>query len=303
MPDPSPTISVCMPVFNAEQYVRQAAESVLAQTFGDFEFIIIDDGSTDDSHAILEELARRDPRIRLISRPNTGYTRALNEALGLARGTYIARMDADDVSMPDRFRLQVEYLRGRPECVLVGSRIMMIDPFGIELFEPDHRLVHEEIDQQLLNGIGWAVVHPVAMMVRERVMALGGYRPEMEPSEDLDLFLRLAEHGRIANLPQVLLHYRQHIKSVNHTRCDEQNEAARRIIIEAYNRRGTGPPPGWTPPERELFPVRKEINMWAWQALRSGHIAAARRHALSLLRIAPFSVGSWRLMYCAIRGH
>ena len=291
-----------MPVYNAEQYVRTAAESVLSQTFADFEFIVIDDGSTDDSRTILEELARRDPRVRLISRPNTGYTKALNEALSLARGTYVARMDADDISLPDRFQQQVDYLRGHPDTVLVGSRIMTIDPYGIPLYEPDHRQDHDEIDQQLLNGVGWAVVHPVAMMVRQVVADLGGYRPEMEPSEDLDLFLRLAERGKIANLPSVLLHYRQHIKSVNHTRCEEQNAAARKIITEAYRRRGTTLPPGWQPPEREILPVKKEIDMWAWVALKGGHISAARRHALSLLRIAPFDLKSWRLMYCAIRG-
>jgi glycosyltransferase involved in cell wall biosynthesis len=197
-----------MPVYNAQAYVRQATESILNQTFGDFEFIIINDGSTDDSRKILEELARRDARIRLVSRPNTGYTKALNEALGMARAPYLARMDADDISLPDRFEKQLEYLRAHPECVLVGSRILTIDPFGSPLYEPRHKLVHEAIEAELLAGVGWAIVHPASMMVREVVDALGGYRPEMEPSEDLDLFLRLAEKGKIANLPEVLLHYR-----------------------------------------------------------------------------------------------
>ena len=203
-----PMLSVCMPVYNAQAYVRQATESILNQTFGDFEFIIINDGSTDDSRKILEELARRDARIRLVSRPNTGYTKALNEALGMARAPYLARMDADDISLPDRFEKQLEYLRAHPECVLVGSRILTIDPFGSPLYEPRHKLVHEAIEAELLAGVGWAIVHPASMMVREVVDALGGYRPEMEPSEDLDLFLRLAEKGKIANLPEVLLHYR-----------------------------------------------------------------------------------------------
>lgn len=298
-----PTLSVCMPVYNAEQYIRQAAESILHQTFTDFEFIIIDDGSTDDSRKILQELARRDPRIRLVSRPNTGYTKALNEALGLARAPYLARMDADDVSMPLRFEKQIDYLKSHPECVLVGSRILTIDPFGSPLYEPDHKLSHEDIEQQLLSGVGWAIVHPVAMMVREPVIALGGYRVRMEPSEDLDLFLRLAERGRIANLPDVLLHYRQHVKSVNHTRFEEQNRVTRQIVAEAYARRGITLPANWELPERGLLPMRKEIDMWAWVALKNGNIPAARKHAVALMRIAPFSLSSWRLMYCALRGH
>jgi glycosyltransferase involved in cell wall biosynthesis len=298
-----PLISVCMPVFNADRYVREATESILNQTFSDFEFIIIDDGSTDDSHQILEELARRDSRIRLVSRPNTGYTVALNEALALARAPYIARMDADDVSMPDRFEKQIKYLQANPDCVLVGSRILTIDPFGSPLYEPRHKLVHEAIEEELLAGVGWAIVHPVSMMVREQIIAVGGYRVEMEPSEDLDLFLRLSEHGKISNLPDVLLHYRQHAKSVNHTRYEEQNTATRKIVAEAYSRRGVKLPDGWTLPKREMLPMQKEIDMWAWVALKNGNVSAARRHAMSLVRMAPFSLSSWRLMYCALRGY
>jgi glycosyltransferase involved in cell wall biosynthesis len=292
-----------MPVYNAGPYVRAAAESILHQTFSDFEFIIIDDGSTDDSREILEELARRDSRVRLVSRPNTGYTKALNEALSLARAPYLARMDADDISMPLRFEKQLAYLQAHPECVCVGSRIMTIDPFGSPLYDPKHKLTHEEIEEQLLAGVGWALVHPAAMMLREHVMALGGYRSEMEPSEDLDLFLRLAERGKLANLPDVLLHYRQHIKSVNHTRFAEQNRQTLKAVTEAYARRGIKLDPNWKLPERGVMPVKKEIDMWAWLALKNGNVPAARKHAVSLLKLAPFSVGSWRLMFCAIRGY
>ncbi len=298
-----PTLSVCMPVYNADDFVREATESILQQTFTDFEFIIIDDGSTDKSREILEELARRDTRIRLVSRPNTGYTIALNEALQLARAQYVARMDADDISMPDRFEKQVKYLRTHPDCVLVGSRILTIDPFGSPLYEPRHKLVHEAIEAELLAGVGWAIVHPASMMVREQIEAVGGYRAEMEPSEDLDLFLRLSERGKIANLPEVLLRYRQHVKSVNHTRYEEQNHATRRIVTEAYQRRGITLPKDWTLPKREMLPMQKEIDMWAWVALKNGNVSAARRHAMSLVRMAPFSLNSWRLMYCALRGY
>jgi glycosyltransferase involved in cell wall biosynthesis len=292
-----------MPVYNAEAYVLDAARSILAQTFTDFEFIIIDDGSTDGSLAILQDLAEKDNRIRLFSRPNTGYARALNEAIGYARGTYMARMDADDISMPDRFEKQVGYMRAHPDCVLLGSRIMMIDPFGSQLFVPEHKLNHDDIERQFLAGIGWAVVHPVAMMSLQHVRALGGYRTQLEPSEDLDLFLHLAERGRIANLPDVLLQYRQHPKSVNHTRFEEQNRTKRAIISEAYARRGMQLPPNWSPPRRNIMPRERELDMWAWVALKKGNVVAARKHAMSLVKLAPLSFSSWRLMFCAIRGH
>jgi hypothetical protein len=141
------------------------------------------------------------------------------------------------------------------------------------------------------------------MMVREHVTALHGYRVEMEPSEDLDLFLRLAERGKIANLPDVLLHYRQHVKSVNHTRYLEQNRVTRISVTEAYARRGVALPATWSLPDRAMLPMQKEIDMWAWVALKNGNVSAARKHAVALLRMAPFSLNSWRLLYCAIRGH
>jgi glycosyltransferase involved in cell wall biosynthesis len=100
-----------MSVYNGERYAPEAVESILAQTFGDFELILIDDGSTDGTKAMLEGLRQARPRVRLISRPNKGLTRTLNEGLGLARGEYVARMDADDVSLPKRFEKQVEFLR------------------------------------------------------------------------------------------------------------------------------------------------------------------------------------------------
>jgi len=298
-----PMISVCMPVYNAEPYIAEATNSILAQTYEDFEFIIVNDGSKDRSLEILAKIARKDSRIRLISRPNTGYAKALNEAMDAATGKYFARMDADDISLPTRFEKQVAYLESHPECVVVGSRILTIDPFGSPLYEPDHKLTHEEIEAQLLNGVGWSIVHPVAMARRDLVEKLGRYRTELEPSEDLDLFLRLAEHGRIANLPDVLLHYRQHATSVNHTRYAEQNRNKLRIITEAYARRGQELPLGWKPPVRDILPVEKEINMWGWMALKKGNLHAARKHAVALLKMCPFSPASWRLAYCAFRGH
>src|ERR1051325_5151993 len=112
-----PAVSVIMPVYNAERYLREAVQSILNQTFSDFEFLIINDGSTDQSQLILQEYAARDARIVLKSRPNTGYTRALNELLAMARGELIARMDADDISEPQRLALQAALLRENPDLI------------------------------------------------------------------------------------------------------------------------------------------------------------------------------------------
>ena len=117
-----PVITVVMPIFNAERFLREAIESVLAQTFGDFELLAINDGSTDRSLDMLNELARRDSRIRVISRPNKGISATRNEGTKLGRGEFIAAIDADDISMPIRFETQVRFLREHPDHVAVGGR-------------------------------------------------------------------------------------------------------------------------------------------------------------------------------------
>ena len=128
--NPSPAISVILPVYNAEAYVREAVESILAQSFTDFELIIINDGSTDGSGAILRELAVRDTRIVLIERPNGGLVSALNDGIESARAELIARMDADDVAMPERFALQHARMMEDPELAVLGSFIRIMDKTG-----------------------------------------------------------------------------------------------------------------------------------------------------------------------------
>src|SRR5205823_4798077 len=125
-----PVISVVMPVYNAASYVADAVKSIMAQTFDDFEFIAVNDGSTDRSEAILNEFARADRRIRVISRANTGIVGALNDGIAAAEAELIARMDADDVSSPQRLQRQLAYMQAHPECVALGGRVIGTDPYG-----------------------------------------------------------------------------------------------------------------------------------------------------------------------------
>src|SRR5205814_1483469 len=157
------------------------------------EFIILDDGSSDRSFHIIQEYAERDERIRLFPLEHQGYVNLLRRGLAMCRGEFVARMDSDDISMPTRFEKQIAYLREHPDCVAVGSRVQLIDPYGSPIEVPPHKLVHEEIDAELLSGIGWAMVHPVVMFRREPMVRVGGYRDGLDISEDFDLFLRLAE--------------------------------------------------------------------------------------------------------------
>jgi glycosyltransferase involved in cell wall biosynthesis len=298
----APAISVVMPLYNTERHLPAALDSVLEQSFTDFEIIAVDDGSKDGTLGILRQYAANDPRIRVITRPNTGIVGALNDGLGAARGEFIARMDGDDLCLPDRFAKQVDYLRNHADCVLVGSQALLIDPEGAPICpHTQTRFTHEEIDHDHLNR-GWPVIHPAVMMRRSAVEKIGGYREEYKWLEDLDLFLRLAEIGRLANLPDALLKYRLHFQSVCHTRFDIQGPLKKKLYEETRQRRGAGA----SADEFKMPKSRSESEvhrMWAWWALKAGNISTARKHALKTMAHAPFSGESWRIMACAVRGH
>jgi glycosyltransferase involved in cell wall biosynthesis len=300
-----PLISVCMPVYNTEPYIAEAVESILAQTYRNFEFIIIDDGSTDRSLAILESYAAQDTRIRLSSRPNSGYLIRLNEMLDVAQGDLIARMDADDVAMPERFARQIDFLDAHPEVVAVGSRILTIDSDGDPIVEFCTTQDHEGIDRAHLEVRGGFINHPAAMIRADAIRAVGGYRPAYYPGEDVDLWLRLAEIGRLANLPEMLLKYRQHLESIGYTRQAIQHDRWQAAAIDAYYRRGLLPPPDWEQLKKTNSTADLQIHLqkWAWWALGAGNLRTARKYALRSLRSNPLSWHNWKLVACSLRGY
>jgi glycosyltransferase involved in cell wall biosynthesis len=298
----APTVSVVMAVFNGEKYLREAVDSILAQSFADFEFIVIDDGSKDRSLEILEHYAHSDLRIRLLSRPNRGLTRSLNEGLQLARGDFVARMDCDDISLPSRFEKQVAYLREQQEVCLVGSRVEFIDPEGQPInLKPGMLLTHAEIDAALLRK-GWPIVHPSIMVRYDTIMEAGGYSDLYQTNQDHDLFLRLAERDQLANLPDVLLKYRQHFESISLSKSKQQGDTVEAIVREAYKRRGIALSNGALNSRPKPMTRLDHHRTWCWTALAAGNVQTARKHALATFRKTPLSPQSWRMMYCALRG-
>jgi glycosyltransferase involved in cell wall biosynthesis len=295
----APRVSVIMPVYNAQAYLDASVRSILAQTLSDFELICIDDGSTDASLGILRRFEREDARVRVITRPNTGIVGALNDGLAAARGELIARMDADDVSLPTRFAQQVDYLDAHSDVVALGAWVVEVDAYRSPLHERQTPTLHEAIDAAHMAGHGGQIAHPSVMMRAAALRSVGGYRSCCEWAEDLDLFLRLAEVGRLANLPSVLLHYRQHSANVCFTRQKQQRAAIARAIDDAAARRGViasrlQPTTAGTIAER--------VRSWALHAIHAGNLGIARRHARMLLREAPLRLDSWRIMYWAIKG-
>ena len=298
-----PAVSIVIGAYNAQRYLAQTLDSLLAQTFTDFELIVVDDGSEDSTFDILKQYEAKEARVRPIHIPHGGIVDAANAGLNAARAEYIARADADDLHMPDRLQKQVDYLNAHPEVVAVGSRMQVIEPYGSPLKLSDHKLTHEEIEAGLLNGDGWALPQPAAMLRKSVAMKVGAYRHDYPWSEDLDLFLRMAEVGRLANLPDVLVKYRIHPGSTNWKKHDIQMNNKPRLIREAYERRGKTPPvelkfsSSWEQPATERY------TFWIWCALKDKNVYGARKHALAALKAAPFSMLTWRAAYCALRGY
>lgn len=294
----APVVTVLMPVYNAGRFVAQTVETVLAQTFGDFEFLVIDDGSTDDSPSVLQTCAERDARIRLIRRSNAGLVPTLNEGLALARGEFLARIDADDLSDPRRLEQQVERMRHEGDLVALGSCARAIDEDGRPLGDYTVPPSHDEIEASHLGGAS-AIHHPAVMLRTVAVRQVGGYRP-LAPCEDFDLWLRLAEVGRLANLPEPLLTKRLFAGSAVATTLDQQEARIGHILEETWRRRGL---PGDPPPvTRRLRGPADLYRKWGWMALKGGHVRTSRRYAMKALAAKPLDAASWRLAVCSLRG-
>jgi len=276
-------VSVVMSAFNCQSYIAGAVESILQQTFRDFEFIVIDDGSTDGTAGILRGFERTDPRVRLISRENRGLIKSLNEAVSLSRGSLIARMDADDIALPHRLERQVEYMSQHPETVVVGSKIVLIDRAGAPLMRWKHALTHAEIVRRLFQGDGSALTHPAIMMRRKAFDAVGGYDHRFNATEDYDLYLKLSEVGGLANLDEVLFHWRQHSESVNAGNWHLWTEGKQLALKEAIDRRGS------EAVAAELLGQQKPVlqlagsDFWARAALRSGFYKTAVKYAWAMI--------------------
>lgn len=219
-----PKVSVVMSVYNGSQYLQEAIDSILRQTFSDFEFIIIDDCSTDDTWQILKKYSSQDQRIVLIQNDvNLGLTKSLNKALGIAQGAYIARQDADDVSLPQRLEKLITLLDEQQEIALVSCNIELIDAQGNSIGKRQRSCD--------TNLVGWYLLfynrlagHSQVVFRRSSVLAVGGYSESYRYSQDYELWCRLARVSKIAILPDVLLQQRVHDQQISVSKATAQEE-------------------------------------------------------------------------------
>ncbi|MEZ4795941.1 MAG: glycosyltransferase [Flavobacteriaceae bacterium] len=238
-----PSITVLMPVYNCELYVEEALSSILNQTFSDFEVLIIDDASTDATVSIIKSF--NDKRINLIVKPkNTGYTNSLNHGCKIAKGKYIARMDGDDVSLPERFEKQIVFLEANPDVMVCGTTYSKIgNPKRITI--PQY---HDDIKIRLLWGN--CIAHPSVMIRKEALEVFSEpYDTLKEPAEDYDLWVRLLAVGKLHNLPDVLLDYRTYTNQVSRKRAQEQKRSEIETRFKMHDYLNVK----WTPQEAQFL--------------------------------------------------
>jgi len=203
-----------MSVYNGETFLREAVESILNQTFREFEFIIVNDGSTDGSVAMLDSYQINDKRLKVYHQENKGLIESLNRGCVLARGKYIARMDADDIALRDRLTRQIDFMETHLEVGVVGSAIETINTLGDTVSREYYPVTDQEIKLFLRRGT-CSLVHPTVLIRKNVFDASGGYRKVVVDAEDFDLWLRIADFGKFANIKMPLLKYRRHLGQVS----------------------------------------------------------------------------------------
>jgi glycosyltransferase involved in cell wall biosynthesis len=310
-----PAISVAMSVYNGERFLAEAIESVLAQTLGDFEFLILDDGSRDGSRDIVDFHATRDKRIRAISRENRGLVASLNQLLELAQAPLVARMDADDACMPNRFERQFAFLTEHPDHGVVGSWCEEIDEYGrpSPTCTIDHPVSHEAFLEAIEAG-GALMAHPSVMFRRDIVRSVGGYHGAFRHCEDYDLWLRLATVTRLANLPERLIRYRHSEGQVSVRHATEQQTGAAVALLAYQERRAGRPDPtadlARLPPIDELDALfgRSGVSRWVRSRVATGLLYSREgmggegfKLVLRHLREGGTRQGMWRTVARLIR--
>jgi glycosyltransferase involved in cell wall biosynthesis len=257
-----------MPVRNGARWLHEAVDSVLDQEFRDFELVIVDDGSDDDTVGLLVRCARDDDRVRVLRQPPQGIVAALNLGIAASRAPYLARLDADDVARPDRLAQQLAFIERHDRVDVVGSAAHVIDEGGAVIGRIAPPTDPDKLARHLHRGN--PIVHSSVMMRTDSVHRLGGYRKAFGAAEDYDLWLRMAENGGIANLGEYLVSLRRHDASVSRRNAVRQSFSVRLAQRSAAARR-TGAddpaaalvePPDWWTAEAETSFFGPEVGFY-----------------------------------------
>lgn len=293
-----------MTAYNGQRYLPTTIASVQAQTLRDFELIIVDDGSTDDTPRILAEAAAGDDRLRVISQANAGISKAANAGLAACRCEMVARIDADDLAEPERFEKQLAFMAERPDVVASGTAVTFIDSKGRRLAINRPPQDHETIDEAHLRG-HCSIWHTSSIIRREAFLSVGGYNEDFKTAVDMEAWLRLGEVGRLANMQEPLQRYRLHDDSItaadqgsNRGFCRQacENAAERRGIESVFEAEEPWRPTSGRDSRRSFYTT---YGWWAW---RLGERRTALLYACKALSNGPEHAGPWRLLARSLMG-
>jgi glycosyltransferase involved in cell wall biosynthesis len=303
-----PPVTVLTAVYNGEQYLAEAIESVLAQTHRDFEYIILNDGSNDATEEIARHYAAADSRIKVLSHPNMGMPRTLNRGLEAASGTWVAIIDHDDICLPTRLERQLAAATERPHVKVWGTYAWRIGPDGqrYRIIRHSSKTTEAEYDRVRASNEILSIIHPTAFMHRETVLGLGGYDPELKGAADTDLWSRVADDHPILVIPEPLVGYRLHGSSMMATQVIEMEQYLRWIALRQQCRRAGKPMPDLAAFQRSeaSLPLRRRVSFW-WRdhaavALRRAYLAKFQGDRLGMVRygiqgavMRPIWVSKW----------
>jgi len=293
-----PEVTVVLPVWNGAPYLREAIASVLDQRGVALRLIVIDNGSTDATPDIAAEAAARDARVHIVRLAQRNLVDALNIGVSMAETPLIARMDADDSSYPDRLAEQVAYLDRHPSCVAVGCNAEVVDEDGdfLGVWRMPHR--GPSITAALVNARA-PIIHPTLVVRREALVAIGGYRAEAYPAEDIDLFVRLREIGDLANVQQALFRHRRHRAATSVVERTAQRARTDKAIMGERARLGL-PAPRRSHAETRLRRGAVYHLGCARLALRAGRPSMARKHARATLSVQPLLALPYALIVASV---
>jgi glycosyltransferase involved in cell wall biosynthesis len=293
-----------MSVYNGERFLRQAVDSIFNQTFPDFEFIVVNDGSTDGTAEILSGYAEADPRLCVVTQENKGLIKSLNRAIGVAQGEYVARMDADDISMPERLALQVRWLDAHPQVAVLGTRYDEIDESGRVIRRGNRYAGSALVERALLQGNSAVLSHGSVILRRTCFEHVGGYREQFKHAEDYDLWMRMAEHYELDNVADTLYQHRLRLDSVSFEYFLQQQRGAAFALVCARRRRSGLPEPSFSPVD--LPPSRRETGAYHLRMgtvfLQFGHPNKARAELKKAIEQHPSNPYPWILWLGSLLG-
>lgn len=278
-------VTVLLAVYNGERYLTNAIESILAQTFSDFEFLIIDDGSNDGTKDILGKYAKEKRIVLIRNKENIGLTNSLNKGLKFARGDYIARQDADDISLPDRLKRQVNFLDSNAGVAILGTNLKHIDSMGTPMKRQPKPYPTSSGVLSWMLFFRNCLQHPTVMMRRNVTEKLGGYNAQLPLCQDYELWLRASFKYRLSNLPDILVKYRCHTDNLSVRQRELQQRISDSIVLSSLNE----------------F-LGKKLNISTVQTMRNGERAVGSRLAIEACQILVELKNKCEKQYCLTTG-